>query len=301
MFKKIIFALCFFAGVACFISDAFAEDLSPSSEEGLSHHVLVSVAPYKYFVEQIAGDTVSIGVMVPAAASIHTYEPTPKEMVAASKADAWFFIGEAFESKAIEALKNHHPSIKLYDLRNGVDLIQSQCHHHHHHKGCMHGADLHIWLSPKEAKKQAVDIAKGLMEVYPRHKDLYKANLEKFLVQLDELNAYIAGLMRTVSPRTIMVSHPAYGYFCRDYDLQQVSIEFEGKDPTPQQLTRVLNVARKDNIHTIYIQKQYNNKGAKLIADYLGAAIVNLDPYSEDYVESLRYIARQFASPHEKK
>ena len=249
-------------------------------------------------MEQIAGDTVTIGVMVPAAASIHTYEPTPKEMLTASKADAWFFIGEAFEAKAMAALKNHHPSIRLFDLRNGVDLIRSQCHHHH--KECLHGADLHIWLSPKEAKIQAVEIAKGLIQIYPDRKELYETNLNKFLSQLDSLDDYISALMKTVKQRTLLVSHPAYGYFCRDYGFQQISIEFEGKDPTAQQLTHLLDSARKDNIKTIFIQKQYNNKGARLIAKYLGAALVNLDPYSDNYMDSLRYISQQIASQQEK-
>jgi zinc transport system substrate-binding protein len=74
-----------------------------------------------------------------------------------------------------------------------------------------------------------------------------------------------------------------------------MSIEFEGKDPTPQQLTKVLRQAREENIKTIFIQKQYNNKGAKLIARELNAKIVMLDPYAEDYMTSMREIAQAFA------
>lgn len=93
----------------------------------------------------------------------------------------------------------------------------------------------------------------------------------------------------------LLVSHPAYAYFCRDYNLEQFSIEFEGKDPTPQQLTRVLQQARALKTKKIYIQRQYNNKGAKLVANELGAQLVMLDPYSENYLNTMHEIALRFA------
>jgi len=103
-----------------------------NAEEKRSHYVLVSVASYKSFVEKIAGDTVQTGVMVPAGASIHTYEPTPKEMLAASNADVWFMIGEAFEAKAVRAFKSHNPKMKLVDIRQGVNLISNDPNYNPH-------------------------------------------------------------------------------------------------------------------------------------------------------------------------
>lgn len=270
---------------------------SSQTAEGLSHYVLVSVAPYKFFVDKIAGNTVKTGMMVPAGASAHTYEPTPKEMLAASQADVWFLIGESFESRAVRAIQSHHPSLVLVDLRKGVNLISSDPNHLHHH-GCNNPncQDLHIWLSPRQAQIQARTIADALSELYPENKDLYQANLKQFLAELEQLNGEITAQLQPLEQRTIMVSHPAYAYFARDYNLKQLSIEFEGKDPTPRQLTKVINEARNDGISTIFIQMQYNNKGAKLIANQLGAKIVTLDPYSENYIESMREIARNFAA-----
>jgi zinc transport system substrate-binding protein len=95
--------------------------------------------------------------------------------------------------------------------------------------------------------------------------------------------------------RTILVAHPAYGYFCRDYQLRQISIEFEGKDPTPRQLTKVLEDARQNQIKKVFIQKQYSNKGARLIASTLNASVINLDPYSENYFSSMLEIAQQIS------
>jgi len=259
----------------------------------LSHYILVSVAPHRFFVQKIAGDNVEVGLMVPAGASAHTYEPSPKQMIAAGKADIWFRIGETFENKAAASLQAHHESLQIIDLRRNLDLISDPTHACCHHKDCM---DLHFWLSPRQARIQAQTIADTLIATYPEHAQLYRDNLVKFTQELDKLDQQIIAILEPLQNRTVMISHPAYGYFARDYDLEQLSIEFEGKDPTPQQLTRILESARKAHITTIFVQPQYSNKGAALIAREIGAEVVSLDPYSENYDAVMLDIARHFAN-----
>lgn len=234
-------------------------------------YLLVSVSPHRFFLEKIAGSTVEVGLLVPAGASAHTFEPTPKQMMSAGKAQIWFRIGEPFEERAIDALKSHHPNMKIVDLREGLDLIDGQCHCHSKGYSHHHSLDLHFWLSARLAKIQAETMAKALMATFPENQELYKQNLAAFQQQLDQLDSEISLILQPMKNRNIFVSHPAYAYFCRDYGLQQHSIEVEGKDPTPQQLTRTLQMARNLNIQTLFIQMQYNNKGAKLIAEEIGA------------------------------
>lgn len=257
--------------------------------------VLVSTAPYKLFVEKIAGDTLAVNLMVPAGASAHTYEPTPKQMIAASKAVAWFCIGESFENRAVPSLKAYNPEMAIIDLRQGVDMIKADpltgcccCH--------ANSQDLHIWLSARQMEVQARTIALGLGKLFPQNTELYKKGLENLLQELKTLDQEISSLLKPLKDRLILVSHPAYAYFCRDYNLTQMSIEFEGKDPTPLQLTNILIRARAANTKKVYIQKQYNNKGARLFAKELKAEVVMLDPYAEQYFDSMREIARQFST-----
>lgn len=257
--------------------------------------VLVSIAPYKHFIEKIAGDTVEVMLMVPAGASAHTYEPTPKQMMIASQAVAWFCLGESFESRAVPSLKAYNPKMLTIDLREGVDMIgadpQSGC-------CCRHSGsqDLHIWLSPKQVEIQVRTIALALSRLFPENALLYQQGLDLLLKNLNLLDEEIAALLKPLKNRLILVSHPAYAYFCRDYDLRQLSIEFEGKDPTAFQLTTTLNKARAAKTKKVYIQIQYNNKGARLFAKELGAEVVMLNPYSEDYFTSMLENARQFSA-----
>ena len=254
--------------------------------------VLVTVAPHKFFVEQIANGTIDVLLIVPDGASSHTYEPTPMQILSASRADIWFRIGEPFEERAAQALKSHRPKLQLIDLKQGLDLI------HHTHKGCCcaGGDDLHFWLSARQAIIQARTIAHVLSQTYPENAQIYQKNLIAFQKELEELDRELGMILSVLKNRDIFVSHPAYAYFCRDYDLKQYSIEMEGKDPTPQQMTRLLNQMRALQVRTIFIQKQYNNKAAKLISETVGAKIKVLNPYSENYMVTMREIAHAFAN-----
>jgi zinc transport system substrate-binding protein len=255
-------------------------------------YVLVSVAPHKFFIEKIAKNTVQVQLMVPAGASAHTYEPTARQILTASKAVIWFRIGEPFENRAIQALKSHHPELEIVDLRQGLDLISTD----HSHRGCCHGSvDLHFWLSARQAQIQAQTIADALSKTFPAYANFYQTNLQAFQQELKELDAKIQSILAPLQNRHLLVSHPAYAYFCRDYGLEQYAIEVEGKDPTPQQMTKLLNLVRQLKIHSIFIQMQYNNKAAKLVADTLGLHLIILDPYSEHYMTSMLEIAHAFA------
>lgn len=256
------------------------------------HRVLVTVAPHKFFVEKIGGETIAVQLMVPAGASSHTYEPSAREIMRAHKGEIWFCIGEPFEQRALRALKSHQPNLKVVDLKQDVDLIpvKNGCH-------CCAGAfDLHFWMSPRQAIAQARTIARTLSEAYPESKELYQTNLVKFEEELNALDAQIRTILSPLKNRTILVSHPAYAYFCRDYQLSQLQIEIEGKEPTPQQITQLLCTARSLHITSIFVQPQYPNKAAGLIAETLGARLITLDPYSESYPTALMEIARAFAN-----
>lgn len=259
-------------------------------------HVLVTIPVYKGFIQRIAGNKISVDLMVPVGASAHTYEPTPKQVIQASKADIWFTTGELFETRALKALQAYNTNLKQVDLRQSLDLIPSG-HHHCQSGHCHHGDyDLHFWLSPRMARQQVQTIVKALQARYPQDAALFAANgdtLTKELTALDQELTSLLGDGKT--KRLVIVAHPAYGYMERDYGVEQLSIEVEGKDPTPKQLTSLISKAKNLGIKVIYTEPQYPNKGAKLVAAQLQVPTLELDPYSEDYFTMMRKTGREFS------
>jgi len=253
--------------------------------------VLTSIAPYAYFVKKIAGDTVRTQVLVPSGANPHIYEPTPREAHEVGKAALWLRAGEAFEKKIAEVLREQNPHLKIVNMQDGIPLLDHccECGHFHHEDETK---DRHIWLSPKLAQIQAENIGKALMALSPENRELYAKNLEEFLRELRELDAAIEKELKPFEGQAILVSHAAFGYFCKEYHLSQLAIETEGKDPLPRQVSHVIAAAKKCRVRSVLTQPQYNNKGAELIAEKLHLPIFPIDPYSEDYINNLHYLAR---------
>lgn len=260
--------------------------------------VLVSIAPLQFFVERIAGNTLAVNVLVPPGGNPHAFEPTPKQLLNACQSKIWFCIGEPFEKKSIEVLKSHQPDMIIVDMRQGIDLISSNCRCCQHHS--LEDRDTHIWLSPRLAKIEAQTITTALSKLFPENREKFEKGLAEFLAELTSLDEELSERLKESRSETILVAHPAFGYFCLDYGLNQLSIEMEGKDPSPQQLTNLIANAKRLNIDRVFTQEQYQNKGAHLIAKELNASIYSVDPYSKDYINNMKLLGKLFAKPAQK-
>ncbi len=282
--------------IACLFLSSFFLTRSYSVEESKPKDtVLVSIAPYKFFVDYISDKTIPVTVLVSSGSSPHTYDPTPKQTLNLGYASIWITSSDPFEYQLKKVLKEHNPNIDIVDTLSGLDLI----YHNHHNHQCtctqQEGADPHTWLSPKIAKEQVKLIANVLIKHYPEREALFHRKLGDLLQELNQLDDYISNLLKMNKNRTVMVSHAAFAYFCRDYNLNQLSIEYEGHDPSAQELTKIIQQARQANIERIFSQRQYNTKAAERIAQELRITTIDLDPYAEDYINNLRNIAENFA------
>ena len=100
--------------------------------------VFVSIAPQKYFVQQIAKDLVDVKVMVLPGADPHMYEPKPKQMVAISKAKLYFSIGIEFERANLSKIISTNPQIKVIPTDHGIKKIPMAAYHHHDEEEELH-------------------------------------------------------------------------------------------------------------------------------------------------------------------
>ncbi|MBJ7450110.1 MAG: zinc ABC transporter substrate-binding protein [Parachlamydiales bacterium] len=249
--------------------------------------VLVSVAPYATFIKEIAGDLVDIIILVPSGSSPHTYEPSAKQTSMASNAVIWFRIDEAFENRILTALSSSHPDMKIINLQQSLPLIHACCSDE--------GFDTHTWLSPKLAQEQAKLITRNLIDLFPEQEKDLNERLNVFIKRLINLDHVLKEITDTAFKKILLVSHPAYGYFCRDYGIKQLSIEWEGKEPSPKRLTRLIKTIQDNQLKCIFTQIQYSQKGSRLLADELGLKIYETNPYSNDYFGEMENVARLWA------
>lgn len=261
--------------------------------------ILVSIPPYQFIAERIGGDVLEVQTVAPPGANPHAFEPTSRQTAAIARGEIWFQIGEPFEAKALSVLKGKNQNLMAVDLRQGIGLLQEpslSCNH-----CAMDHLDRHIWLSPKLAAGQAETMAHVLSDRFPEHRNLFQKNTEQLRLDLEQLDREIEALLSSVQERVLLVSHPAFSYFCRDYHFEQLSVEYEGKDPRPKQLEEILQKAIAHRAELALALPQYNNKGAQLIAEKLHLPVRMIDPYSTQYFEMMRLLAHMIADPQYQK
>lgn len=271
---------------------------APQPLENARPLVLVSIAPYKFIAERIAGKALDVQTITPPRSNPHVFEPTSRQVLEISRGQVWFRIGEPFETKVLLMLQESNPGLIVSDLRDGIEL---QPFHDEDHSLCTHcssdSLDRHIWLSPKLAGQQAVHIAKVLSDRFPEHKVEIQKNLQECLAELKDLDLEIQKLLAPQQARSFIVSHSAFGYFCHEYGLEQLSVEQEGKDARPRRLEEMLSKARRLSTAVAFALPQHNNKGTQMIADEMNIPIRMIDPYSADYFNTLRTLAQLIADP----
>lgn len=250
--------------------------------------VAVSVAPYLEIVQEIAGPSIEVHLVVPQGASSHSFETTPKQLQALSHDTLWFTIGEPFEYRAIKALKQSQPAPTIINLREGLNLIQEHvCEHHS-------SADPHIWMDPEMMATQVQHIIEALKNTYPLQSAEITERSDHVLQKLKQLQN-LRDLALKGKKGTLIVSHPAYGYLLRAYDILEYALEFEGKEPSAKQLALAVDKVTEAHAHTIFTQPQYSKRAADRIASLLNLQIIELDPYSPSYFESMNTIYEAFA------
>lgn len=258
-------------------------------------NVFVSVLPLKYFVERIGGEHVDVSVMVPPGRSPATYDPAPRQMATLSNASIYYRIGVPFERSWIKRIADLNPEMRIVNLQEGMNLRTLDNHRHEKSNQAIEEKDPHLWTDPGQVKIMAGKILDTLSEMNPAARDEFAENYRVFLLDLDQLDRFIKERLKDVKQRTFLVFHPSWGYFAEAYDLQQLTIESQGKEPGPRALAQTIEMAKKENIRIIFVQQQFSKKTAETVARAIGGTVVTVDPLAEDYIANMRSTAENFA------
>ena len=250
----------------------------------------VTIEPLRFFTETIAGDKYRVISMVPQGSSPETYDPTPQQLVALNQSDAYLRIGHiGFEQAWMERIKANNPHIKVFDTSEGIDFIRGEGHWHgnHFHQG---GIEPHVWNSATNAILIAKNICKSLCQLDSINQNFYQErtdSLKQIIVQTDKK---IRQLLQSADS-TFLIYHPALSYFARDYGLKQISIEDNGKHPSPASLKTLIDTCRKEGVRVIFVQQEFDQHNAQLIASELGIEIVPINPLSYHWEKEMIRIA----------
>lgn len=292
--------------------------------EALPLPVVVSIAPQKYMLERIAGDSIQVAVLVSPGADPHSYEPGPSVMRGCANAKAWFTVGIAFEDLWRERIEKLSPGMAVISSIKGIkrlpyhtletlghkDKLAEQAetgeaepghsgelegHGHEHEHKIDHehdeeaphshsGEDPHVWLSPMLAREMLPHLARELGRLIPGKATEFRARARAFADELETLDEELAGAFQSVpeAKRVFLTFHPSWQYFALNYQLKELSIETDGKEPGPKTMKAVIDTAKAYGVTTVFIEPQFSKSAARAIAQSIGAEVIETDPLAED-------------------
>ncbi len=279
--------------------------------------VAVSVLPQAEFVEKVGGNKVKTVVIIPPGADPHTYEPSPRELGEVSKALMYVTLGVdmPFEKVWIDRFETINSGTLIVNSSNGIELKKLAARDHHEGEGEEEYAgeleadhaneseegheemelDPHIWTSPSNAKIMVENIYEGLVEIDPGNETYYSENKDAYLKEVDALDARIREKLEGREERNFMVYHPSWGYFAADYNLTMIPVEIEGKEPSAQDLAKLVDLAKEKQVKVIFVQSQFNTRSAQAIAEEIGGEVVAVDPLAKDYIANMDKVSDIFA------
>jgi zinc transport system substrate-binding protein len=327
--KKILILII----VPAFLFSSCGNRSSGRSDERI---ITVSIPPFAWFVEAVAGDDFKINIMLPAGADHHIWEPLPAQINSLSGSEALIINGQlVFEHAWMKRFMQVNSDLKILDLSRNIELIgpgetrDSEHHNHEGHKseglgseghksegpadtdhdagsgagqgyGHSHGGpDPHYWMSPVSALIMADDITDFLVELNPEASGKYKANLALLKAKITEVDSLVREAVASAPARTVLIYHPALAYMGRDYGFEQVSFEDEGKDPSPARMKELIDLAREKGIKTIFIQAEYDLRNAGSLSRETGARLIVINPMNRDWPAAVIEVAQALGSDNE--
>ncbi|MEE1074362.1 MAG: zinc ABC transporter substrate-binding protein [Acutalibacteraceae bacterium] len=275
MKKTVIILLTLLISVVSF-AGCKAEE---SAENGDKKTVAVSIVPEATFANKVCGDKFNIVTVIPAGASPETYEPSPAEMKKISEAELYFSIGVPAEENSILPIISKET--KTVALHTKVSAIYPD-------RTDDGGRDPHIWLSPKRVMVMVASIAEAFKAADPENAEFYETNANEYIKELENLDSYIITALSGSKNRKFIAFHPAFGYFAEDYSLTMYALEEHGKETTAKRLAEMADLAKRENIKSIFYQAEASKKQALAFAEEIDGRAVMLEPLSPDYVANLK-------------
>lgn len=262
--------------------------------------VSVSILPQKYFVEQMAGNLLQVNVLVPPGSSPHNYEILPSQMKDLAHSKAWLQIGLlSFEDALKQKLADVNKNVAMVNCSEGVDPIEGSDEHDEEHEAehaHTETYDPHIWLAPAESKIIAQNTLKALKAAFPEHAAEFDVNFTRFSSKIDSLTLMITQKLSGLNNRNILIFHPALAYYARQFNLQQVALEMDGKEPSPRHMKEIVDLAHSQNIHVIFIQKEFDAAFAQQLSREINGKVVVIDPLDYNWEKQMMDITQKIAA-----
>lgn len=246
---------------------------STSSAEAEKIPVSVTFNAMKEFVEAVGKDRVEVATIIPDGTEPHDFEPKAQDLAALSNAKIFVYNGFGMEAWVEDAIKSaNNSSLITVEASKGAEPIQNTEEEEIEEHGQY---DPHLWLSLKGAELEVKNIKEALVSADPSNKEFYETNCNDYVAQLEKLYTEYQGKFQSVKKKSFVTGHAAFGYLCREFGLEQNSVEdvFAEGEPSAQQMTELVKYCKENQVTTIFAEEMASPEVSKTLADEVGAKV----------------------------
>ncbi|MBE6065843.1 metal ABC transporter substrate-binding protein [Clostridium cochlearium] len=254
-------------------------------EVGISNNkdkikVVVTFNPLREFVDYIGKDKVDVNVIIPEGTEPHDFEPKAKDIMKLNEGDLFIYNGfgmEGWVDKTLKSIENN--KMLIVDSSKGCEPINIEEDNHDHGNSHGNSNDPHIWLGLTTAKRQAFNIKEALIKLDESNKEFYEENYKEFEKEIDNLLNSYKNKFEQLDNKSFVTGHSAFSYFCRDFGLEQRSVEgvFAEGEPSSKKLKELVDYCKSKNIKTIFLEENVSPKVSETLAKEVGAEVKVID------------------------
>ena len=243
---------------------------------------------------------VDLQLMLPAGMGCpHDYALTPQDMRKIAAADVLVVNGLGLEEFLGAPVETANPDVETVDGSAGIpDLLEyahehseaeeehgheaeadpgheEHDHGHHHHEG----VNPHLFASPRQAARIALNVAAGLSKADPEGAGVYFRNAQAYANRLNALADEMEALGRTLKNNRIVEPHGVFDYLARDMGLEVVAVlRPHGQEPSAAEMLELVRTLRAKQAGAIFTEPQYPAKVGAALARETGLPTATLDP-----------------------
>lgn len=227
-------------------------------------------------VANVGGDLVSVTSLVPRNGDVHTFEPSPRDVLRVADARLIIMNGLGLDDWLAELIGNaaaeDTPIVRLADTVPAAERIAGD------DPDAPGAANPHLWLAVPYAITYVERIAAALADVDPEHAVGYASGRDAYVGRLRDLDARVRAEIDTIPPqdRRIVTFHDAFPYFAREYGIEivGVAVEAPGQAPSAAQVAALVEAIREAGVKAIFSETQFPTNLVDRIAGETGATVV---------------------------
>lgn len=243
--------------------------------------VVVTTTQIRSMAEAVAGDTAQVRAILSPGADPHEFEPRPSDVAAIADSGVVLKNGIGLDDWVDDLMENAGGKQPLVTVSEGIALRRGGGGEGDDKEDGERGQDPHVWQSVSNAMTMTTNIRDAMIRVDGGNADAYRANAERYLGELRELDQYIMEQVKGLPEgnRKMVTNHDAFGYFIDRYGLTFVgsiipSLSTEAQ-PSAQDVAALIQKIKGAGARAIFLESSINPSLAEQIGKDADVKVVD--------------------------